>query len=654
MEKHSPYATVMTLPLHSTQLEGGFWSTQVQRAHTVIIANIYRLFASDEISHCLANFRIAAGLQEGTHQGPPFGDGDFYKWLEAASYTWAVTGDEELKGMIDSAIELIGQVQHEDGYIFTQYSIRLKEGREASRLGDSLNFEAYNLGHLITASIVHARSTHETTLLELGIKAALCLNTLFEEAERTKSGKTAICPSHYMALVELWRHTGDPTHLKTAELAIRLRDSVVGGTDDNQDRLTLAEHDEILGHAVRATYLYSGVADLYAELGKPEHLLMLQRVWQSEEYTKMYINSGVGALYDGVSPAGFAGDHPALSRTHQSFGRPYQLPNLTAYNETCATIGNIFFNWRLFLINGNAAHIDRIEQSFYNLILASTSRDGLRYFYSNPLAREEEPLPFYLKWERTRSEYLSSFCCPPNMVRALVEVSEYTWALRDDEILVGMYAQGTTTIHIGEHRVVLEQQTEYPWDGTVRIIVTECDGSPFTLSVRVPSWLKSGTLSYGPEELTLTEADANTYIPITRSWKVGDELVLSMDMEARLVLAHPMVENSSHQVAVMRGPLLYCSEQVDHPKTDWASLGVRSNPIFRTVWRTIAEESLLCLETNDGADLSPLDWDNHTLYQDAESLEARPQTLHLIPYFAWDNRGLGGMKIFHPLYLSPV
>lgn len=655
MEKqHSPYASITAPPLHSTHLEGGFWLTQVRLAHDVIIPNIHHLFQSDEISHCLANFRIAAGLQEGTHQGPPFADGDFYKWLEAASYSWAVTGDEKLKANIDAAIDLIAQVQRDDGYIFTQYSIKLKEGQAQSKLGDSLNFEAYNLGHLITASIVHARSTHETKFLDMGIKAALCLKTLFEEAERTNSAKTAICPSHYMALIDLWRYTGDPTHLRTAELAIRLRDSVVGGTDDNQDRLPLAEHGEMLGHAVRATYLYSGVADLYAELGNPEHLSMLQRVWESEEYTKMYINSGVGSLYDGVSPAGFAGDHPALARTHQSFGRPYQLPNLTAYNETCATIGNIFFNWRLFLINGNAAHIDRIEQSFYNLVLASTSRDGLRYFYSNPLAREEEQLPFYLKWERSRSEYLSSFCCPPNMVRALAEVSEYTWALRGDEILIGLYAQSNTTLRVGDNLVTLTQETEYPWDGRVRIIVKESNGSPFTLSMRIPSWLKSGTLSSDSESRVLTEADANSYIPITREWKVGDEVLLTMDMEARLLVTHPMVEASTHQVAIMRGPLLYCSEHIDHQEHDWASLGIHSDPVFKTVWRTIHGEPMLCLETDDGADHNPLEWDDHTLYQEVMNLGARRQTLRLIPYFGWDNRGLGGMKIFHPLYLSPM
>jgi hypothetical protein len=346
-------------PLHSTHWTGGFWQKQFELCTNTILPNIFNLFDSDDISHCIANFRIAAGTQEGTHKGPPFGDGDFYKWLEAASYIYGVTKDEKLKKRIDESIKLIASVQREDGYIFTQYSIKLKQGAKEEELGNSLNFEAYNLGHLITAACIHARTTGESTLLDLGIKAAHCLKALFEEAKKTHTAKTAICPSHYMALIDLYRLTGDITHLDTAELAIRLRDEVVGGTDDNQDRLKLADHTEMLGHAVRATYLYSGVADLVAEIGVKEYSEILMKVWESEEYTKMYINSGCGALFDGVSPSGFAGDHPNLARTHQAFGRPYQLPNLTGYNETCASIGNIFFNWRLLHLNAQAVHADR-------------------------------------------------------------------------------------------------------------------------------------------------------------------------------------------------------------------------------------------------------------------------------------------------------
>jgi len=285
--KKSSFTQLEKPPLQSTRFSKGFWLDQFNLCKDVILGNIYRLFDSDEISHCLANFRIAANLQKGSHQGPPFGDGDFYKWLEAASYIYGLTKDEKLKALIDSSISLIEQVQREDGYIFTQYTIKLKEGASAQKLGNSLNFEAYNLGHLITTAIVHTQTTGEDTLLKIGIKAAFCLKELFEEAEKSNTAKTAICPSHYMALVDLYRYTGDEVHLKTAQLAIKLRDKVEQGTDDNQDRLKLAEHTEILGHAVRATYLYSGVADLYAELGSEELKTMLDRIWESEEHCMM-------------------------------------------------------------------------------------------------------------------------------------------------------------------------------------------------------------------------------------------------------------------------------------------------------------------------------------------------------------------------------
>lgn len=647
-EVESSYTALKRPPLHSTHWTGGFWQRQFELCSDTILPNIFHLFDSDAISHCIANFRIAAGRQKGTHQGPPFGDGDFYKWLEAASYIYGVTKDEELKNRIDEAIELIASVQREDGYIFTQYTIRLQQGANEEKLGNSLNFEAYNLGHLITAACVHARTTGERSLLDLGLKAARCLKALFEEAEKTHTAKTAICPSHYMALIDLYRLTGDKTHLDTAELAIRLRDEVVGGTDDNQDRLKLADHTEMLGHAVRATYLYSGLADLVAELGNKQYADTLMKVWESEEYTKMYITSGCGALFDGVSPSGYAGDHPSLARTHQAFGRPYQLPNLTGYNETCASIGNIFLNWRLLHLNARAAHADRIEQSFYNLVLASVSRDGLRYFYSNPLAREEKQLPFHLKWERSRSEYLSSFCCPPNMLRVLSQSSEYAYSQAEDGIYTVMYGQSRASLQVGNNHVVLEQTTAYPFDGSITITIEETDGTPFTLYVRIPSWVRQGRI----QNQAITAEMADTYLPLRSGWKQGDVITIEFAMEARVLLAHPLIEECTHQVAVMRGPLVYCSEQVDHPQVNWASLGLRQNAHFTTVTRTIGEESMLCLQTEDGVAYQKMNWETGVLYQDASGLKAEPTALSLIPYYAWDNRGLGGMKIWHPLYLS--
>lgn len=651
MKNVGTFAQLNPLPLHSTVWSKGFWHNQFNLAKDSILPNIYRLFDDDKVSHCLANFRIAAGLQKGMHSGPPFADGDFYKWLEAACYVYGATHDAALKEKIDSSVDLIQAIQRPDGYIFTYYSIQLQNGVKEEKLGNSLNFEAYNLGHLITASCVHANVTKENTLLDVGVKAARCLKDLFEEAERKRTAKTAICPSHYMGLIDLYRLTGDSTHIDTAQLAIRLRDRVVDGTDDNQDRINLLEHDEMLGHAVRATYLYAGVADLFIEKGNESLYRMLERVFKSAEYHKTYINSGVGALYDGVSPAGYAGDNPNLARTHQAFGRPYELPNLTAYNETCGTVGNILFNWRMLRINAQAIHAERIEQSFYNLILASVSRDGLLYFYANPLAREQEALPFHLKWDRTRTPYLSSFCCPPNMLRLIAQSSEYAYAQREEGVAMVLYGDSEVAMHFNGEEVLIRQETEYPYSGEIKITFEKAPKKEFTLFIRIPSWVKKGSLTHGSKTMALDPKDANTYIPLKNIWKDGEAVSLSFDMTPQLITAHPLLESTIHQVAVMRGPLVYCIEELDHPEVDFSSLGISHDASFVLGSKTVRGETIVTLESDDGLFYRTPAWDNKTLYRNLPIVEVQKTKLTFIPYFAWDNRGLGGMKVWLPLYL---
>lgn len=651
--RKSPYAKLSSSAQASVIWTGGFWLDRFQACAQTIVPNIYQLFDADEISHCLANFRIAAGLQEGKHKGPPFADGDFYKWLEGASYVYGVTHDKHLKEIIDQSISLISSVQRDDGYIFTRYSIETGHNLNVREMDDSLNFESYNLGHLITAGCVHFQATGENTLLDMAKKAAGCLRTLFESASQTNTAKTAICPSHYMGLVELFRVTGDKTYLETASLAIALRDRVKGGTDDNQDRLPLRSHKEIVGHAVRATYLYAGVADLYAEVGDATLLSILTSVWESEEYTKMYINSGCGALYDGVSPAGYAGDNPSLARTHQAFGRAYELPNLTAYNETCATIGNILWNWRMFRIDADSRHVDRIEQSFYNMVLASVSLNGKKYFYSNMLKREAKSLPFHLKWERTRLPYLSSFCCPPNMMRMLSESSEYAYAVDDDGVYTCIYGESIAHLQLPDGRnITLEQKTEYPWDGRISITYTEEASQMFTLHIRIPSWVKNGTISVPLDSHLLLDASkANTYVPVRRQWKCGDSVQIDFPMQAELFVAHPLIEENEHHVAVMRGPLLYCAEECDNSSGEFDSLGIKLSAKFSASTMIIDGVPLICLDTDDGVSYENFLWNDTTLYRGATGLSPHKTPVRLIPYFAWDNRSIGAMKVWFPLYV---
>jgi DUF1680 family protein len=648
----SPYAHLAPLPQGKSLWTGGFWEERFNTCKDAIIPNIYRLFADDEISHYIANFRIASGEEEGEHKGPPFADGDFYKWIEGASWVYGITGDLKLKKDIDHAVAYIAKVQREDGYIFTLKAIQERRGTSGEALADSLNFEVYNLGHLITAGCVHYRGTGERTLLDMAVRAADYLGRIFNE-RLPGAVKTAICPSHYMALIELYRTTGEGRHLETARRSIALRDEAPDGTDDNQDRVPLREHRKMLGHAVRAAYLYAGVADLYAETGDASLLPALDSLWKDEVSSKIYINGGIGALHDGVSPSGYAGDHPALQRTHQSFGRSYELPNITAYNETCAAVGNILWNWRLFLINTDARCIDIIENSFYNLILASVSSDGKKYFYSNMLRREAEALPYFLKWSRTREPWLSSFCCPPNMMRILAESSAFTYAVNQESVYTGLYGESSAEINLGEGvRFRLSQKTGYPWDGEILIRFEDADAVHCTLYIRVPSWVEQGTITDpNGRRRTLSSAEANTFVPLQGTWNSGDEVRISFPMEAVMYLGHPLIEETNHHAAVMRGPLLYCMEGCDNNNGDPNTLGLRRNAVFTEVKTVIGGTTLLALETEDGASYPQGEWGNERIYQKMGNVPVKREKLRLIPYFAWDNRGYSAMKVWLPLYL---
>ncbi|MDR2101720.1 MAG: glycoside hydrolase family 127 protein [Treponema sp.] len=654
----SPHAHLAPLPQGKSIWTGGFWADRFNTCKDSVIPNIYRLFADDALSHCIANFRIAAGEERGEHQGPPFADGDFYKWIEGASWVYGISGGVELKRAIDAAAGYVLRAQREDGYIFTREAIRTRNGGSGGALTDSLNFEVYNLGHLITAGCVHYRATGEKTLLDAGIRAADYLGRIFGENLRGKA-KTAICPSHYMALIELYRTTGEARHLETARRAIALRDEIQDGTDDNQDRLPLGEHRQILGHAVRATYLYAGVADLYAETGDPALLPPLESLIADEISSKIYINGGIGALYDGVSPSGHAGDFPSLQRTHQAFGRPYELPNITAYNETCASVGNILWNWRLFLIKPQTRYIDLIEHSFYNLILASVSLDGKKYFYTNMLRREKDKLPYFLKWSGTREPWLSSFCCPPNMMRILAESAGFAYGVNQDSIYTGLYGEGSAEIDLGGGRSCrLTQKTAYPWDGKILIRFDDARALSCTLYVRVPFWAEGGIIrDPGGNRRVLGPSDAGTFIPLERIWHSGDEVAIDFPVEPALYLGHPLIEETNHHAAVMRGPLLYCMEGCDNPGPAGglahgpATLGLRRDAVFREVNMNVAGTDLVALETDDGASYPPPDWGNGKIYQKAGRGPAAREKVRLIPYFAWDNRGPAAMKVWLPLYL---
>ncbi|MDE5953398.1 MAG: glycoside hydrolase family 127 protein, partial [Duncaniella sp.] len=377
----SKHAVMVNTPIGSVKWTGGFWGERFDVYSGTSLQSMWETWANPDVSHGFRNFEIAAGTCEGEHWGPPFHDGDMYKWLEAVAAVYAVNKDPKLDALMDKFIEQVVKAQRADGYIHTpviidernrgvdthahhkeQTVIGTKVGSEDEKgaFANRLNFETYNLGHLMMAGIIHKRATGKTTLFDAAVKATDFLCNFYETAS-AELARNAICPSHYMGVVEMYRETGNPRYLDLANNLINIRGLVENGTDDNQDRIPFRDQYNAMGHAVRANYLYAGVADLYAETGEEQLMKNLTSIWNDIVNRKMYVTGACGALYDGTSPDGTCYEPDSIQKVHQSYGRPYQLPNSTAHNETCANIGNMLFNWRMLEATGDAKYADIVE-----------------------------------------------------------------------------------------------------------------------------------------------------------------------------------------------------------------------------------------------------------------------------------------------------
>lgn len=643
---NSTFAPLKPVPLGAAKWTSGFWKDRFDCCVESMLPNMWQIWQDKAVSHNYANFLIAAGLEEGDHHGPPFHDGDFYKWFEGVAFAYAITKDDGLKTLMDEIIDVIGAAQREDGYIHTPVIIAERSATGEEGFENRLNFETYNLGHLMTTGCIHYRATGETKLLEIARKSADFLHSFYTNAA-SELARNAICPSHYMGVIELYRTTGDKKYLELGQNLIAIRDLMEGGGDDNQDRIPFLEQDRALGHAVRANYLFAGVADVYAEVGGDEFLDALETLWHNVVETKMYVTGGCGALYDGASPDGTP-HQEGITRTHQAYGREYQLPNATAYNETCANIGNVLWNWRMLNITGGAQYADVLELSLFNSVLSGISLDGVRYFYKNTL-RQVDDLPFELRWPRTRAPYISSFCCPPNTVRTVAETVSYAYSQSAENLYLHLYGSSEleTTLY-GEPLHVI-QTTRYPWDGEVNLRIVTAPKEAFSINLRVPSWAVGATVEV---DGAVESAEPNTYHTVTRQWQAGDEVTLHLPMNVQILQSHPHVEESRGEVAIKRGPLVYCLEAIDLPE------GVRPTDIVipsDIQLEAVADDSFgellpdavklrgtaLVREESDG-------WDGK-LYRPLQAPTFRPIDISLVPYFAWDNRGLAEMTVWMPV-----
>ena len=641
----SQFASVMPVGFNQVQWTDGFWADRVRVCNERSIPSMWQLMKGNKYKPFLQHFLIAAGKMEGDYHGAKWNDGDFYKWLEAAIVSVAEREDSALESAIQQSIDAIGEAQRGDGYIHTPVLVAQRNGDEdAKPFQDRHAFEMYNMGHLMTTACIHYRVTGRRDLLSIAEKAAGFLIEAFRSPS-PELARNAICPSHYMGSVELYRTTGDLRYLELAKHFVAMRDLVIDGGDDNQDRVPFADNREAVGHAVRANYLYAGIADLYAETGDSALLGPLEAVWNNMVQKKLYITGACGALYDGASPDGSV-HQKEITRIHQAYGRNYQLPNTTAHNETCANIANVMWCWRMFLLRGDAKYINVLEQALYNSVLSGVSLSGTEYLYVNPL-RVVDPLPTELRYPRTRQPFFTSFCCPPNLLRTIVEVSEYAYAKSHDTLWVNLYGANELSTELLDQELILEQRTDYPWDGKVLIDIQQCPRQEFGIRLRIPEWTSRETVRLNSKLLDVQETDKG-YIHIRRKWLAGDTIELQLPMRPRLMQAHPLVEEANNQVAIQRGPIVYCLESVD--LTAGISLSQVVVPSDIQFSCHFDEDLLQGVAVLEGTALArrSMEWGSD-LYREANPPPARKINLRLIPYYAWANRGPTEMSVWLPV-----
>ncbi len=644
--RNSKMAIMENTPMGSVKWTNGFWQDRFDVLSGTSLWDMWKTWNDPDVSHGFRNFEIAAGSVKGDHKGPPFHDGDMYKWLEGCAAIYAITKDKKIDELMDKFIAEVAKAQRGDGYIHTPVvidernkgidshsvdntviGITVGDKNQKGAFASRLNFETYNLGHLMTAGIVHKRATGKDNFFKCAVKAADFLYN-FLKNDRDELARNAICPSHYMAAFEMYRMTGDKKYLELGQELINIRDQVKNGEDHNQDRIPFRQQYEAMGHAVRANYLYAGVADMYAETGEAQLMKNLTSIWDDITNHKLYITGGCGALYDGVSPDGTTYDQPSIQQIHQAYGRKFQLPNETSHNETCAQIGELLYSWRLLATTGDAKYADMVENELYNGILPGVSLDGTKYFYTQAL-RKNKDFPYVMRWPKKREKYISCFCCPPNTFRTLAEAQEYAYSLSKDGSILYVNVFGANRLKT--KNLDIEQITNYPYDGKISFNLRKAKGLK-EIKVRIPAWSGRGE---GWQTFDLSAPEI----------KKSKSISLEFPMKARLIASNPLVEENKNQVAIKRGPLVYCLEGSDiEGGANINNVLIPSDIQFKEVETEIAGTKLVALE---GEALLSADkaWGKDELYREIAPANKKVK-IRLIPYFAWENRGEQDMTVW--------
>ena len=641
---------ITPVPPTSVQVDDGFWKQRIETNRKVTIP--YDFQKCEETGR-IANFAIAAGQIDGKHQGFWFNDSDVFKVIEGAAASLALHPDPVLEKYLDELIAKIAAAQHEDGYLYT---IRTIHGEKPFRLqrytGKTRwaylehSHELYNMGHLYEAAVAYYEATGKRTLLDVALKNADLIDQVFGEDE----GQRIDVPGHQeieIGLVKLYRTTGERRYLELAQFFLDHR-GVPEGRKENriygeywQDHQPVTKQTEAVGHAVRAAYMYSGMADVAALTGQKDYIDAIDRLWENVVGKKMYLTGGIGARHH-----------------DEAFGENYELPNGSAYNETCAAIANAMWNERMFLLHGESQYIDVLERVLYNGFLAGISMEGNTFFYPNPLSSNSEYR--FNKGSVGRQGWFDCSCCPVNIVRFLPAVAGMVYAHKENNLYVNLFMPGKGTIALQDGDVEITQDTRYPLDAKVDLTLAPDAPLPFTLRLRIPGWARGECVPGNLYRYLSSEEAQNDrlhgvkllvngqtfplklesgYATIHRTWKKGDRVELEIPMPVRRVVADEKVVADRGRVAIERGPLIYCLEQCDHGYLidryilpDDATLKAKFDANLLGGLVVIEGESDFAAKDKAGK------W----------FLEKSKATLRLIPYYAWNHRGNGKMEVWIP------
>ncbi len=615
-----------------------FWGQRLEASEKVTIP---LAFSKCESENRYTNFSNAAEHLKDPSKvfkvdgvmGYSFDDTDPYKTIEGASYLLQTYPNKKLEAYVDSVIAVIGSAQEPDGYLYTARTQNPEHphgwaGKTRWSKVEDLSHEFYNLGHLCEAAVAHYNATGKRSLLDIACKFADCV----VKEVGDKPGQACVVPGHQIAemgLAKLYLATGKKEYLDQAKFFLDKRGYTTIKTEYSQSHKPVLEQDEAVGHAVRAGYMYAGMADVAALTGNKGYIDAIDRIWDNIISKKYYITGGVGATSSG-----------------EAFGKNYELPNMSAYCETCAAIAQVYLNYRLFLLHGESKYYDALERTLYNGVISGISIDGGKFFYPNPLQS---------MGQHQRQAWFGCACCPSNAARFIPSLPQYIYAVKDNSFYINLFAGNETTVEVGGKKVTLEQRTNYPWDGDVAMTMKKAN-SQFALKIRIPGWVRGQvvpsdlynyvdgkqlgySVKVNGEPVSSTLEDG--YFVIDRKWKKGDVVDVHFDMEPRLVKANGKVSADRGRAEIERGPLVYCAEWPDN-ECDVLSVLLNQEPQY-----TMGEKEIC------GTTVQTITTDAQTLtFDERGRLNAKDERLVLIPYYAWAHRGNGKMTVWIPIDLN--